>query len=105
MSTPDEKLQCASSRSCVAMTSVRNGLDGLDVEPCGGKLKAEDWRFVFETYRPDAEAADGLRVSKLTMAGFRGATALTAIEFDTGCASSGDFRRERHGQNHHRRCL
>lgn len=35
------------------------GMTKLYPNLVAGKLKAEDWSFIFETYLPDAEDADG----------------------------------------------
>lgn len=60
MSTPDEEVAVRIIEKLrEAGLLSETGLDRLMPNLAAGKLKAEDWRFVFETYRPDAEAADG----------------------------------------------
>lgn len=60
MSTPDEEV---AARIIEKLREVgllsEAGLKKLYPNLVAGKLKAEDWRFIFETYLPDAEVADG----------------------------------------------
>jgi hypothetical protein len=56
MSTPDEEVAAGiieKFREAGLLSEI--GLKKLYPNLVAGKLKAEDWRFIFETYRPNAE--------------------------------------------------
>ena len=60
MSTPDEEVAARiieKLRESGLLSEA--GLTKLYPNLVAGKLKAEDWRFIFETYLPKAEDADG----------------------------------------------
>jgi hypothetical protein len=59
MSTPDEEVaERILNKLREARLLSENGLNRLKPHLAAGKLKAEDWKFIFETYQPDPEAAD-----------------------------------------------
>jgi hypothetical protein len=59
MTAPDEEVAARifeKIREAELLTET--GLKKLRLDLVAGKLKAEDWRFIFETYRSGAEDAD-----------------------------------------------
>jgi hypothetical protein len=61
MKTPDEEV---AERIIEKFRTTRllpqSELKKLHLALLAGKLKAEDWKFIFETYRSDTEDADAL---------------------------------------------
>lgn len=59
MGTPDDEVAARIiEKFREAGLLSETGLTKLYPNLMAGKLKAEDWRFIFETYLPDAEDAD-----------------------------------------------